>query len=256
VPPADRTRVLIGIGTLATIQSDVERGVAACDEAIAVSREAGDAAGEAHALQYLGLIAIYTADLTGARELLDTSLTIARGAGAAWEHGWALLFLGMLALAEGEPAVAMAHVSQAEQILAPIGDREAASWLLGIQGTAAWLAGDHRAAGAALAAGIRSFHELGAVWGTSVTLAIGALVIARDQRRAPTAVYVLAAAEAMDRATGAAGIWFTQIWVEECVAGLREQLGPDRFTAAWLAGAADSSDAVVEAAVAALSLDR
>ncbi len=256
VPAADRARVLIGIGTLATIQSDVERAVAACDEAVAVSRTAGDAAGEAHALQYLGLIAIYTADLTRARELLDTSLATARGAGAAWEHGWALLFLGMLALAEGEPAVATAHVSRSEQILAPIGDREAASWLLGIQGAAAWLAGDHRTAGAALAAGIRSFHELGAVWGTSVTLAIGALVIARDQRRAATAVYVLAAADAMGRATGAGSIWFSQIWVEECMTGLRALLGSDRFTAAWLAGAADSADAVVEAAVAALSLDR
>lgn len=63
----------------------------------------------------------------------------------------ALLFLGMLALAEGEPAVATAHATRSEQILAPIGDREAASWLLGIHGTAAWLMGDH---GAGRAAGV------------------------------------------------------------------------------------------------------
>ena len=253
VPPPDRSRVLIGIGTLATIQTDLERAIAACEEAIAISRAGGDAASEAHALQYLGLIAIYTADLLRARELLDASLAIADEAGAAWEHGWALLFLGMLALAENEPAVATAHATRSEEILAPIGDREAASWLLGIQGTAAWLAGDLDKAAAALAAGIRSFHELGAVWGTSVTLSIGALVIARNQHQAASAVQVLAAAEAMNRATGATSIWFTQIWIEECLTGLREQLGPDRFTMAWLAGATASADGTVETAVVALA---
>ena len=88
VPAADRSRVLIGIGTLATIQNDLERAIAACEEAVAVSRAAGDAAGAAHALQYLGLIAIYTADLLRARELLDASLATAHEAGATWEHGW------------------------------------------------------------------------------------------------------------------------------------------------------------------------
>lgn len=252
VPPADRTRVLIGIGTLATIQTDVERAVEACAEAVAVSRAAGDAAGEAHALQYLGLIAIYTAELARARELLDVSLATARAAGADWEHGWALLFLGMLAIAERDPAAAAAHATRSEQIMAPIGDREAASWLLGIQGTAAWLRGEYGTAATAFAAGIRSFHDLGAVWGTSVTLALGALVIAREGRQAATAVRVLAATEAMDRATGASGMWFTQVWIDECRIALREHLGPDRYAEAWLTGATDSADTIVEVAVAAL----
>jgi hypothetical protein len=54
VPPVGRARALLGTATLAVIQGDLQAAASACERAAALCRQAGDRAGLAHALQYLG----------------------------------------------------------------------------------------------------------------------------------------------------------------------------------------------------------
>src|ERR1700728_3409687 len=77
LPAGVRARALLGSATLAVIQGDLEHAAAACEEAALLCQQAGDPAGLAHALQYLGLGAIFADDLDSAAALLEESLSSA-----------------------------------------------------------------------------------------------------------------------------------------------------------------------------------
>lgn len=248
-----RSRVLMGIATLAVIQGDLDDAVEACEEACAVSRGVDDTAGLAHALQYLGLIAVYTAELDRAQGLLETSVATAVAGGAAWEEGWALFFLCLVALARSDFAEADRLAVRAEHVLRPVGDQEGLSWVLCVRGVARWGTGDDAAAARTLAAGARSFHDLGALWGTSIALLFSGLLLARRPAAAGLAVRTIAAAEALRESGGIGTMWFTEDWHREAVATLSGRLGAEAFRHEWATGRQTGAATAVEAAVAALA---
>jgi tetratricopeptide (TPR) repeat protein len=252
VPASTRARVLIGIATLAVIQGDFEQAVEACEEAREVSRASEDAAGLAHALQYLGLIATYMAELDRARELLTESLDTAIAGGAAWEEGWALFFLGLVALAESDFAEADRLAERAEQVLKRVGDQEALSWVLCIRGVAAWKRDDLTAAAEFCVAGLRSFHELGGLWGTSVGLIFCGLLLAGRPTSGGVAVCVIAAAEELRESAGIGMMWFTGEWLSDILETLTEHLGFEVFQREWEKGRRMETASAVDMAVAEL----
>jgi non-specific serine/threonine protein kinase len=252
VPAPVRARVLIGIATLAVIQGDFDQAVEACEEARTVSGDSGDAAGLAHALQYLGLIATYTSELDRAREMIVASLDTAVAGGAVWEEGWALFLLGLVSLAESDFAEAERLAERAERVLRPLGDQEGLSWVLCVRGAAQWRRGDEDAAADSWAAGVRSFHDLGGLWGTSVALSFCGLLLTGRAASTAVAVRVISAADELRESAGIGMIWFVEEWLRGTLETLTECLGTEAFRREWEKGRRAGAPAAVEAAIAEL----
>jgi predicted ATPase/DNA-binding SARP family transcriptional activator len=230
-----RTRALMGAATLAVIQGDVARAVAACEEAATLSRESNDGAGLAHALQYLGFIAIYADEQDMAAALLDEAIESARAAEAEWEHGWALFFSSTLALAREEFDRSAELSRQSEAVLKPVGDQEALAWILAIRGAAAWGQGNVEEASTALQNALRAFDRLSGLWGLSLAVLFAAFVMAA-QGRDQACARLLAAAESLRASAGAGMLPFVQTWLENALADTASALGSETFDREWQAG--------------------
>ena len=194
LPAGVRARALLGSATLAVIQGDLEHAAAACEEAAALCQQAGDPAGLAHALQYLGLGSIFADDLDNATTLLEESLSSARIAGDGWLEAWALVFLAAVALARGTYSEAASLASACGAALTRAPDPECAAWALAVTAMASIAAGDQASAVTPARRALEGFHGLGAQWGLSVALFVTAQSAgARDDQRSQ--VVLLAASE-------------------------------------------------------------
>ena len=254
VPPQAHARVLLGMATLTLFQGDLECAFDACEEARIVAAASGDDPGLAHALQYLGLIAAYAGDLARARDLLDASLATARQPNCAWEHGYALVFLAILATAESDFDGAMRAILQAEKVLRSVGDQEAQAYCLLVRGLAAWSRRDDREAAAALVEALRSFVDLGAIWGTSSCLLACGLLLARRPAAAVQAVRVMATADALRESAGVQVPWWVEDWLSEAIDTLNRHLGAEVFRDEWSKALRVSPTCVVETAIAELGV--
>jgi tetratricopeptide (TPR) repeat protein len=234
--PGVRTRALMGLATLTVIQGDVERAVAACGKAAALSRRAGDAAGLAHALQYLGFIATWAEDLDGADELVAEAIAAARDADAPWELGWALLFSSTVALSRGEYQQAVELTQRSDATLASVGDLEAAGWNSLIRGGASWAMGDLDDAGHALREGLHAFARLGGVWGLSQGFMLAGMLLTSRGHHIHAA-RLMGAGDALRDVAGTGQFPFVQAWVAEATAAIRAAIGPDQLRVAWNEGA-------------------
>lgn len=239
-----RTRVLMGVATLAVIQGDLDQALHACEEAAERSREANDGAGLAHALQYLGLIAIYADEHDRATTLLAESLESARTAEARWQQGWALIFSSVLALARSEFKLAAALSRQSEAVIEPVGDQEALAWAVAIGGAAAWGQGNLDEASSTLGNALRTFSGLSGLWGLSVALLFSALVLAA-QGRDQAATRLLGASESIRVSAGVGMPPFIQAWLSNAIASTAATLGSEAFDREWQAGHAFIRDAAV-----------
>jgi predicted ATPase/DNA-binding SARP family transcriptional activator len=160
LPAGVRARALLGSATLAVIQGDLEQAAGACEEAAALCQQTSDAAGLAHALQYLGLGGIFADDLQSAAALLEESLSNARIAGNGWLEAWALIFLATAALARGAYGEAARLASACEVALLPVGDAECMAWALVAGAMANLSGGDHAGTVAPLREALRAFQNL------------------------------------------------------------------------------------------------
>ena len=248
LPAAVRARVLLGSATLAVIQGDLENATGACEEAAALCRQAGDPAGLAHALQYLGLVAIFADDLQSAVALLEESLSNARIAGNGWLEAWALMFLATAALARGQNGEAASLASVCEVALLPVGDPECMAWALLVGAIASLNGGDHAGAIAPLKEALRAFHDLGALWGLSLGLFVTAQSAGArgDQQRQ---VVLLGASEYLRITVGAGQLPFVAVWLDAAIASSCTVLGEKAFNRAWQAGQALPLDAAVAEAM-------
>lgn len=239
-----RIRALMGAATLAVIQGDIEAAVAACTEAAELSRDDGDGAGLAHALQYLALIDTYAEQLDEAGTLLAEAVEVARRSGAQWELSWAYIMLGSLNLARGEYETAAAMGAAAERELASVGDTEAYGWAYAIRGGACWATGRTTDAAEFLASALRRFQDLGGVFGLSLCLLLAGLVL-RSAGETRLSVRVLAGSEALRTSAGVFIQPFLQVWLDEALAATTAEIGEPAVRAEWAAGAGTPVDAVV-----------
>ena len=170
VPPVVRARALLGVATLATIQANLELGAKACEEAAALSTEAGDPAGLAHALQYLGLGATLAGEFEIAEVLLGQSLEAAGQASDDWLIAWNHAFTGALALSREDHAGAVASGAGCSLHAARSGDPECVAWGELIAAAGHLLAGEDELALPGFRAGLIAFQRLGGLWGLSVAV--------------------------------------------------------------------------------------
>jgi tetratricopeptide (TPR) repeat protein len=247
---SDRTRIraLMGSATLAVIQGDAEASVAACTEAADLSRHVGDSSGLAHALQYLALIATYAERLDEAAVMLAEALTVADHPDAGWERSWAFIILGSLALAQGDNAKAVEASRSAERELATIGDCEAYAWARTIRGGAQWAAGRHQDALKEIHGAVRAFHELGGLFGLSLSMLLAGLVLG-TQGKPQVSVRVLASAETLRASIGVDIQPFLRTWLDNALATATAEIGAPAVHREWDAGSQLSPDAAVAEAL-------
>jgi len=251
LPAGVRARALLGSATLAVIQGDLEHAAAACEEAGALCQQAGDPAGLAHALQYLGLGAIFADDLDGAAALLEESLSNARIASNGWLEAWALVFLAAVALGRGAYSEAANLASACEAVLLQVRDPECMAWALAGGALASLAAGDHAGAIAPLRAALEGFLDLGALWGLSLALYVSAQSagVHGDQR---SQVVLLGASEHLRISIGAGVLPFVAAGIDTAVVQARAVLGDEAFDRAWQTGQALPFDAAVAEAMRSL----
>jgi predicted ATPase/DNA-binding SARP family transcriptional activator len=251
LPPRVRARALLGSATLAVIQGDLEQAAGACEEAAALCQQAGDPAGLAHALQYLGLAAIFADDLQRAAAVLEESVSNARIAGNGWLESWALIFLATAALGRGAFGEAASLASACEVALLQVGDPECMAWALVAGAMANLSGGDPGGAVAPLREGLRAFQDLGALWGLSLGLFVTARSAGTRGDQRGQAVF-LAASEHLRTSVGAGQFPFIAAWFDGALAEARTALGEEAFDRAWRAGHALPLDAAVAEATRSL----
>ncbi|SNY73411.1 ATP-binding protein [Paractinoplanes atraurantiacus] len=231
-----RTRVLMGVTTLAVLQGDAERATEACAQAEALSRAAGDAAGLSHALNYQGFITQWAEDFDRSDRLLAEAEAVATESGAAWELGWALIFRSTLSLSREDWVTAIDCTHRSDAALTPVGDLEAAGWNCLLRGGAYWVGGDHEQAGVALRSALVIFARLGAVLGLSQTFMLTGFLLTNRGRHLAAARFLGAGAALRDLA-GTGQFPFLDRWVATARAEVSAVLGDDRAREAWLSGA-------------------
>jgi predicted ATPase/DNA-binding SARP family transcriptional activator len=244
LPAGVRARALLGSATLAVIQGDLEHAAAACEEAAALCQQAGDPAGLAHALQYLGLGAIFADDLDTAAVLLEESLSNARIAANGWLEAWALVFLAAAALARGAYREAANLASACEAVLLQVRDPECMAWALAGGALANLAVGDHAGAIAPLRAALEGFLGLGALWGLSLALFVSAQSagVRGDQQ---SQVVLLGASERLRTSVAAGLLPFVAVWTDAAMVQARAVLGDEAFDHAWQTGQSLPLDAAV-----------
>jgi predicted ATPase/DNA-binding CsgD family transcriptional regulator len=139
------------LGSTARIRGDLEHAKELYEESLALSREAGDMRGIAHALITLGWAASTRGDHEHAKVLYEESLVLSRELGGAQPLGDSLIALGYEYLLEGDHRRATALNEEAASLLRERGHRGDLQYALDNLAWAALLGGDHERA--------RELHE-------------------------------------------------------------------------------------------------
>jgi predicted ATPase/DNA-binding XRE family transcriptional regulator len=158
---AARAKALNGLGVNALSQGDVERALAAHDEALAIAREVGDGAGEAFSLVCLGAALITKAEYDRAQAVMTESLVLYRAAGERWGSQMALANLAIVASLQ----VALERAERLYTESLAIGRALGVGWPTAIAlNNLAWLAleqGDDQRARDLFRECLAMLHELG-----------------------------------------------------------------------------------------------
>ncbi len=130
IDPAS-ARVLLGAGTLAGRQGDLEAAGRLLEESLRLFREVGDRWGIGWALDNLGMLALSGGDIERARTMFQESLEIFRQIGDRRGAACTLDNLGWAALLGGDIAGAQRHFEGALAVFREIGDRRGTGRALG-----------------------------------------------------------------------------------------------------------------------------
>lgn len=218
------------LATLALLNGEVELSMSACATAIEAARASEDLAGEAYALQYLGLCWIYAGDLTEAREVLDESVVAAEASGDQMAAGWSGIFFAAVELFGGDLEAGRMQYLKARRHLELAGEGEGQAWTYTAEAIDAWLSGDLLAAALALRRAMEFFGPLRAGWGISVAaVLVGRILLSLGDPAA--AAQALLWSEALRRSIGAAHLPEIERWLSEGLEMSRSAVTAEEFSA-------------------------
>ena len=217
-------RALTGLGVIARHEGDLDSARALHQEALDVWRATGDRAGTAGAMLDLGIVSHLRGDQRNAEPLLLQSLELFAksrdAAGEANAHQW----LGVVALALGSLETAAAHFEESLQRWRRLGNQQMTAADLGNLGEVRYLAGAFADAEELYREALNIYESLGDPMGRGFVVSqLGRLALERKQ---------------------------TEAAVPLLLDGLRH-----RWDAGDRGGAADTLDALAEAAVQLGDLD-
>jgi non-specific serine/threonine protein kinase len=240
--------LLRGLGTVAHSQADCERAFACYRESLALCRELGDRAGEATALANLGLAAWQHGDAAAGRSQLEACLALRQQLGDEVGIAYVLHLLADIAWSEGRAVEAQSLNDESLAMRRRLGDKWGSAYSLDSLAVMARDQGERNQARALFAESLALFHELGSLHGLSDVLDHLAGLLA-DEGQPDPAARLMAAAAALRQTIAAALPPNAQTEHDRQRARIREQLGDERFRAAWTLGSAMLTEQAVQFAL-------
>jgi predicted ATPase/class 3 adenylate cyclase len=217
-------------------------------EAAALVQEINDEALEAQLLDLNAQLAFLSHDHATARASIHRALALLQRAGNPWQLGITLMGLGMLDEAEGRLDEARHNLLQAERNFRHIGDASLATGMLSHRAHLERRAGNLSEAAAQYARTIQDYLEIG--HRAAVLHEVECLAfIAIRRGQAAHAARLLGAAEALRDSANSPMTAAERVEYDEHLAALRAQANVQTIAAAWQAGRALSLEAAVALAV-------
>jgi predicted ATPase/DNA-binding SARP family transcriptional activator/Tfp pilus assembly protein PilF len=269
-----RASLLMGSGSLALMQGDLEQAAPWLDESAAIWRELQNDRGLAFALIGRGIVALSQSDVAAAQHLLTESLALGQRINHRWLIADSLLNLGGIAIAQRDYPTARARLEEATAVAKTGDDLWLVASILNNLGEVARVQGDYEQARRSYEESrilfsetahkpdvARSLHSLGYVaqhqddpdqaeryfqeslaifreLGNKRGIIECLAGLAAVRGRTPEAVRLLAAAETLLKSYR--GSWWPadQVEYEHNLAGLQAALDKTEFAAAWAEGQA------------------
>ncbi len=166
----DRAAALDGAGVLAETQGEYDRAETLHEEALALSRETGDAAAIARSIGNLGVVAFDRGDGDRASSLLEESLTLAREAGDERMIATALNDLGAVAFARRDFTQAASLFQESLVLRRRSGSGSEIARTLNNLGGVALEMSDYGRACELFEESLRLYREAGDKWGSAGAL--------------------------------------------------------------------------------------
>ncbi|MFN2471116.1 MAG: tetratricopeptide repeat protein [Gaiellaceae bacterium] len=246
--PSARARVMHHLGVLSDLRRDLSEAARLLEGAIELYREAGEARRETRALNSLGIVARNRGDLARARELLTRCLAMRRELGDRRLVSVTLCDLGVVAFDEGDLSDTRRLFEESLAIDRELGDRAGVAVNLG---NLSWLAlaeGDLDAAPLLMREALAGFEELSDREGVAESLEQIACLAGRRGRPQRAARLAGAAAALRDQIGVPLATAADVDRLERDLARVREELGADRYAAAFAAGNEAGPDTTLDEA--------
>jgi predicted ATPase len=196
--PVERGKAMFSAGVLASMQGDIERGIALHTECLRTSRSLGDRLGVVVTLLGLGPQYVARGDYEEARRVLEESLQIWEELGDRAGYARSLSNLAFVARSQGRFEEARALYRRAAAMFDLSGDSSSRAWAFNHEGDVARDQDDLEAAEALYGLALETFLTLNDRWGIGSCLADrgviarrrGDLVSAADLYRGALANFV------------------------------------------------------------------
>jgi tetratricopeptide (TPR) repeat protein len=237
VPAPARAKALHGAGSLALEQHDFDAAAELLEAGLALYQELGDKRGCAWTISELGHLALYQGEDERAATRYAEGLALSRELGDTYNSAWALSHLGTVALRRGALDQAGEMLGQSLALFQRLSHTAGIASVRNQLGRVALRAGEIAKARALLKESLAIFQELGQKRNIALSLVYLAIVSSQEQQ-AELAAQMFGAAERLLNDIGAVLDSVDQAEYDRGVAGVRTQLDPAAFAAAWEAGRA------------------
>ena len=213
--PYLRARVLSGGCELAHSQGDLDRAQELREEALAVSRQLGDQAQVAAALNGLAFVFRRRGEFERARAMHQEALELYRKLNDGWGIGRSMDHLGRAAAFEGDYEAALPQLEEGLRMRREVGDRYGIAESTAVMGLANLGRGDYEAARSLLQSARGTMEELGDPRGIAkTTVGLADVDLNRGDHEAAQALYE----KAMILLKDVGDKW----WIAWCLEGMAE----------------------------------
>ncbi|CAN5697961.1 hypothetical protein BH23CHL4_BH23CHL4_15870 [soil metagenome] len=237
---ADRTKALVALGFITLYLGMRPEADTSLTEGLAGCRDGGDTINAARALIGLGALATMDGDLDRGTALLEECLAVSQTMAnlrlAGIVEGWAQINLAVIARMLGDHALANGRLVAALSRMRDAGDTAGTIMSLGDLGDLARDRGDHAQALGLYREALSLGRERTTTPGIPYMIeAVGAVAAVAGQ--AERGAWLLGAAEAQRERTGLRfQVAENQVALEHAVTAARAALGEEAFATAWAAG--------------------
>jgi len=201
LPARMRARAIWALGACIYGSGNGERLIALCEEAVALSREAGDARTEAYSLGMIGFAAVELGDLGLAARMLENALGMDRERGDAWGAAHVLIHMAVVARRRDDHPLATRYAEEALALARQTGDRFAAEGALQLLAQMAWASDERERAAGRWREALGTAFEVGTTVDSAYCMqGLAAVAAARGEAR--RAARLLGVAEALLEAAG------------------------------------------------------
>ena len=230
-------RIYRGMGIVAHMQGDHKTAQPHYEQSLKLSRRLEDREGEATCLVNLGVIAWHEGDLETAQMRAQECLALRRELHDEVGIAYVLYILGHIAWSAGRPVEARTLHEESLRMKRRLNDKWGIANSLDSLGVIAQRQGEPAQARACFVESLLLYHDLGSRWGLSEVFDHLAALLADTALLSPAAQLMAAATTIREAMRGVIPPVACAEY-EQQIAHIRDQLGDERFHAAWMLGCA------------------